>query len=158
MRFEDPNGVGLFLVAHDFLWYFAEGCIRVSQALRRESESLYRALCELTPAAPVTAYADTRSRQPITWFQGDSPALRAAERLVQVLNRYGADLRRLETDNPPTILWADADQAVSRRPRRPPISYCDAVTRRRRERRKRQWRRRQRAAWRKARWTQRGGL
>jgi hypothetical protein len=152
VRFEDAQGEGLFLVSWSMLTSFNQGLIRVPRKTLREANDLAYQLGLRVPGADRRAYIDRRSRKPITWFHSTSAdALRAAERLVALLNRYGADLRRLETDQPPLILWEDDVQVVTRRPRRPSVSLMDQHQSRRRDRRKRLQRRRARAGRRLAR-------
>lgn len=146
VRFENMAGEGLYRVSRDILDSMECGMIRVRRKTLREARDLFYRLWAPMASVPRAAYLDARSRSPITWFIGtESDALQIAERLVRMLNRYGADLRRIETDRPPKILWEDGFQAVTRRLRRPAPRYADVVKSRWRDRRRRLQKRRERA-------------
>lgn len=150
-RFEDASGDGLFLVAARFLDHFEDRSIRVPRQLRRDLAHLKYDLWRLTSPVPGPAYQDHRSRRPITWFVGDSTQLQLAHRLVHLLNRYGANIRRIQTQHPPPVLWTDGVQAVTRGVRRPPRKVFDLLWSRHRDRRTRQQRRREKVRYRRAR-------
>lgn len=158
VRFENMAGEGLYRVSRDILESMECGMIRVRRKTLREARDLFYRLWAPMASVPRAAYIDARSRSPITWFIGTgSEALQIAERLVRMLNRYGADLRRIETDRLPKILWEDGFQAVTRRMRRPAPRYVDVVRSRWRDRRKRLQKRRERAGRTQAR-TAKSGL
>lgn len=153
VRFEDVDGYGSFVVIADFLDDVRFGHIRLTRRKEREIESLYDHLCKHTPPVPAQFYSDTRNRRPITWFVGpSSPALRSAEKIVRLLNQYGANLHRIETIVPPLLLWRDQIQAVTRCTRKPPREKRPSLVERRQAlRRLRQRRRRMRKGRRLAR-------
>ena len=146
VRCEDASGAGLFQVSGQFVDWFEFGVIRVPRKTKRAAADLRYQLGQHTPAPVRGAYDDERSREPITWYIGtDNAALRIADRLARLLNRYGANLRRIETDRPPPVLWEDGVQAVTRRPRGPAVAPEPIIERRWRQRRQRLQKRRQRA-------------
>lgn len=123
VRFEDAQGRGLFRVASYMLDCFDSGQIRITRQSRREIDLLCDRLWDLTPPANARGYQDTRSLWPITWYLGiDSPPLHTAEQLVRTLNRYRADIRRVERRTPPMVFWCDSIQAITRAPRTPSSS------------------------------------
>ena len=128
VRFEDMRGDGLFHIASAFDDYIGCNSIRIPRKSIREVNHFLHVIRTETPAAPAKAYYDGQCRRPITWFRAEATAiLRAAESLVAILNRLGADLKRIETDRPPPILWKDEVQVVTRRPRRNGPKECIGI-------------------------------
>jgi hypothetical protein len=71
--------------------------------------------------------------------------VKRAERLCTLLNREGANVRRMETAKPSQPLWEDDVQVVTRRPRMPPASESNLFGSRVKARVAKQRRRRLRA-------------
>jgi len=151
VRFETPDGLGLFHAYHAFLTYAgwrSKGGIRVAPKRLREMEELHDWLAFHTGAPPPVAYDDDLSRRPVTWYKpGAVEHVRRAERLCCLLNREGVDIWRVARQRPGRILWEDEVHAITRAPRRPqrPMTTLTAILERRfAARRRRQQRRRMR--------------
>jgi len=153
VRYETADGEGLFSVISRFADFFDFGAIRLSRVRLNEVRLLIDHVRALVPSVPARAYRDSRSRRPITWFRASAGELVAkTDRLVRVLNQCGANLHRIESDSPPTILWEDDVQVVTRRARKPEaIESVDIIRSRQLDRRKKLVRKRLKASYRKAR-------
>lgn len=146
VRFEDSTGVGLFSLISQFEDWIEGRHIRLNRRDRRTVLTLITGLRNATRPPALGAYDDTLSRSPVTWFRASAAnVVKEADRLVRVLNRLGADIRRVESDRPPPILWEDDIQVITRRPRRASREQPTVVQSRQIDRRKRLQRIRSRA-------------
>ena len=152
IRYEDGSGEGLFGLVRTYEDLVETRALRVNRQRLRELRPLFKALRDLTPAPPADAYRDRMSRRPVTWFRATARELLAiSERLVPLLNQLGANIHRIETDRPPPVIWQDAVQVITRRPRRPERPAPNPLKTRQIDRRKRLAKRRQRSGRIKAR-------
>lgn len=151
VRFEGSDGDGLFSclsIFEDLIGHW----IRCPRKIEREFNALAYALRQnLQPVAPV-AYMGDRSRRPITWFRATATRqIQLAEQVVNLMNRFGTNIRRIEIDEPEAILWEDDVQVVTRAPRRPKTETWSLLYKRHGERRKRLEQLRRRASWQRVR-------
>lgn len=145
IRYEDGSGEGLFGLVRTYEDLVETRDVRVNRQRLCKLRTLFKALRDLTPAPPADAYRDRVSRRPVTWFRATARDLLAiTEQLVPLLNQLGANIHRIETDRPPPVIWQDAVQVITRRPRRPERPAPNPLKTRRIDRRKRLAKRRQR--------------
>lgn len=151
VRFEGADGEGLFSCLFMFRDLIGRW-IRCPRKIAREFHDLDYALRQQLQPVPAIAYQGDRSREPITWFRGSATRpVQLADQLVQLMNRFGTDIRRIETDQPEVILWEDEVQVVTRAPRRPRVRTWGVLYKRHGDRRKRLAKLRRRASWQRVR-------
>lgn len=120
IRYEAPDGFGIFAAANDFRESALDRprFLRSRTKLGREIESLYTWLRNHTNPVEAAAYKGDRSKYPCTWFKSTAVEhIRHADRLCAIPNKEGMNIRRFERPMPIRPLWEDDLQVVTRRPR-----------------------------------------
>lgn len=112
-RFESRDGWGLFQQA--FTFECRADAKMLTSRVEKEFREHIQWLRSQTPVPPKSAYVDTRSRFPKTWYKPEAKEhIRRAWLLADIMSRNGLRVRPRWSREPGIILFEDDVQVVVR--------------------------------------------